>query len=148
MCGQALERENVFKTRGVCWRKGFCVIHVSPMFVNVHWRVEKRGIIPTSNQSYTQAKEQHLHQANHCSRTGEKPSLPTGEAPLGNWGKLIKYQACTLNRRGCKLWMCTERSNMETGRDFHKNMYCNCSYLSNAKGTGWRKHRNTMLLQN
>lgn len=36
---KALKRENVLKPRNICWRKGFCVIRVSPMFVNTEeWR--------------------------------------------------------------------------------------------------------------
>lgn len=38
-CGQALKSENVLKPRDICWRKGFCVISVSPKFVNTEeWR--------------------------------------------------------------------------------------------------------------
>lgn len=85
MCGQALKRENVFKPRDICWRKGFCVIRVSAMFVNTEeWRkaVLFLQVISPAHKGKSTSPPRFC-----CSRTGEKPILSTAETPLGNWGK-------------------------------------------------------------
>lgn len=98
MCGQALKRENVFKPRDICWRKGFCVIRVSAMFVKT-----KSG-----EKLYYSCKSSVLH-------TREKAHLHQGSAAP----ELGKNQFCQLQRHhweigGNELKMrhglCTERA--------------------------------------